>query len=219
MRRRVVALGLAALLWGVQAACLKQLGAAQSAGISRLTVPNPQLVKLAVSDFDNLTADLLWMQVIVHNGEQLVADGDAMRDFSGMYEALDLVTDLDSRFREAAIFGSWMLSDAGKVDEARRLLVKSMHQHPSEWIYPYQLGFVEFLYARRYIEAAEYFSRAASLPDGPAGAARMAAGMYAKGNKTDLAIASWRNIHAKGDARVRGFARRALAKLGVSVDP
>lgn len=219
MRRTIVALGLAGLLWVVQAACLKQLGVVHQAGASRLVVPNAQVAKLTVSDFDNLAADVLWIQALVHNGEQLSTEDDSLRDFSGMYEALDLVTDLDSRFRDAAVFGAWALSDADQVDGARRLLVKGMHHHPSDWTYPYQLAFIEFLYARRYVEAAEYFSRAASLPDGPPGATRLAAGMYAKGNKKELAIASWLNIHAKGDARVRGFARRALAKLGVTVDP
>ncbi|MNX68907.1 hypothetical protein D3C86_1001080 [compost metagenome] len=219
MRRILIGLGLAGVLWGVQALCLAQFGARGTSVSGRLVVPNPQVAKLVVSDFDNLWADALWIQVLLHNGEQLMREDGQQRDFSGMYEALDLATDFDPRFHEASIFGSWSLSDAGKVEEARQLLIKGMHRNPSMWIYPYQLGFIEFLYARRYAEAAEHFSRAASLPDGPPGAARMAAGMYAKGSKADMAIATWKNIHAKGDERIRGIARRALAKLGVSVDP
>lgn len=219
MRRIIAALGLAGLLWGAQAACLMQLGAAHREVASRLAVPDAQVVKLTVSDFDNLAADALWIQVIVHNGEQLIAENDTLRNFLGMSEALDLATDLDPRFQEAAVFGAWLLSDAGQVDGARRLLTKAMHRHPSEWQYPYHLGFVEFLYGKRYAVAAEHFSRAASLPDGPPGATRLAAGMYAKGNKTELAISTWRSVHATGDARTRGIARRALAKLGVAVEP
>ncbi|MNL33570.1 hypothetical protein D3C87_1554890 [compost metagenome] len=203
----------------MQALCLAQVGALRPQGASRLVVPDPEVAKLVVSDFDNLWADALWIQFLVHNGEQVMREDETLRDFTGMPEALDLATDLDPRFHEASIFGSWSLSDAGKVEEARQLLIKGMHRNPSMWIYPYQLGFIEFLYARRYAEAAEHFSQAASLPDGPPGAARMAAGMYAKGNKVDMAINTWRNIHAKGDARIRGIASRALAKLGVSVEP
>ncbi|HEY9898722.1 MAG TPA: hypothetical protein V6D00_06030 [Pantanalinema sp.] len=219
MRRILVALGLAGLFWGAQALCSSQVGAFKTSMSGRLIVPDPQAAKLVVSDFNNLWADVLWVQVLIHNGDQHMAVDEASRDFGGMLEALELATDFDPRFHEAAIIGSWLLTDVGRLDDARQLLTKGMLSNPSMWIYPYQLGFVEFLYARRYAQAAEYFSRAASLPDGPPAAARMAAAMYSKSNKADMAINAWKNIHAKGDARIRGIARRALAKLGVAVDP
>lgn len=216
MRRRLLSLSLALGFWAIQAGCLMGLGAVEAAHPSRLIVPNPELAKLLVSDFDNLAADVLWLQVLQVNGEQLTIQPESRRDFRGVYSALDLATDFDPRFTEVATFGSWALSDGNRVDEARRLLTKGMRIHPSMWQYPFQLGFIEFLYGHRFAAAADDFAHAATLPDCPQGARHMAASLYARGNKLGLAIATWQAIYAHGDARMRGIARRALERLGAS---
>lgn len=216
MLRLLVYLGIATLLWAAQAMCLGQIATVRAERPSRLVVPHPQVAKLLVSDFENVAADLLWIQVLQHNGEQLMGAED-QRDFRGLYEALDLASDFDPRFHELSTFGSWMLADGRRTPEARLLLEKGWARHPDLWMYPYQLGFIEFLYARDYLEAAKHFEAAAALPGAPPGAGRMAAGLYDKGNKRDLAIDTWRRIHAHGDDRVRGIARRALERLGVAV--
>lgn len=216
MRRWLLYLAFALCFWALQAACLTGLGAVEASHPSRLIVPNAQLAKLLVSDFDNLAADVLWLQVLQYNGEQLTIQDESKRDFQGVYPALDLATDFDPRFTEVATFGSWALSDGNRVDEARSLLMKGMRLHPSMWQYPFQLGFIEFLYGHRFLQAADDFAHAATLPDCPPGATHMAASLYARGNKLGLAIATWQAIYAHGDARMRGIARRALERLGAS---
>lgn len=219
MLRALITLGIAGIFWGLQALLLGQLVTVQAEHPSRLVVPNPRIAKALVSDFENLASDLLWIQCLQHNGDQLI-DDEEQRDFRGMYEALDLASDFDPRFHELSTFGSWMLADGHRTPEALRLLEKGWQRHPDLWMYPYQLGFIEFLYARDYLEAARHFEAAAELPDCPPNARHMAAGLYAKGNKLDLAINTWRAIYERGDDRVRGIARRALKRLGVTVaDP
>lgn len=217
MRKLLLALGTAGLFWWIQAFCLGQLVDVRAANPSRLVVPNPQAAKLLVSDFENLSADMLWIQTLQHNGEHIATDSSDAEDFQGLYEALDLASDFDPRFHELSTFGSWMLADAKRTPEAVRLLEKGWKRHPGLWMYPYQLGFVEFLYAKDYLKAARHFEAASLLPDCPPGANRMAASLYARGNKTDLAIATWQRIYEQGDDRVRGMARRALKDLGVTV--
>lgn len=217
MWRLLFLLGVGGLFWAAQALCLGQLVTVRSEHPARLLVPHPQVAKLLVSDFDNLAADLLWIHALQHNGLQIAEDDEDRRDFRGLYEALDLASDLDPRFHELSTFGSWMLADGRRVPEALRLLEKGQARHPGHWMYPYQLGFIEFLYSRDYLKAARHFEAAAALPDCPPGAGRMAAGLYAKGNKRDLAVATWQRIYENGDDRVRGIARRALLRLGIKV--
>ncbi|HEY9855106.1 MAG TPA: hypothetical protein V6D05_05160 [Stenomitos sp.] len=216
MKRLLAALGIAGVFWGAQALCLGQLVTVKAEHPSRLVVPNPQIAKVLVSDFENLAADLLWIQSLQHNGDQLI-DDEEKRDFRGMYEALDLASDFDPRFHELTTFGSWMLADGKRTPEAIRLLEKGQARYPDLWMYPYQLGFIEFLYAKDYLKAAQHFDQAAALPNCPPSARHMAAGLYAKGNKRDLAVATWQAIYERGDDRVRGIARRALKRLGVAV--
>lgn len=216
MRRVLLALGIAGIFWGVQALCLDQVATVRTAHPSRLVVPNPLVAKLLVSDFENLSADLLWIQALQHNGGQ-ITDDEEKRDFRGLYEALDLASDFDPRFHGLTSFGSWMLADGKRTSEAIRLLEKGMERHPNHWLYPYQLGFIEFLYSKDYFKAAQHFEAAAALPNCPPNARHMAAGLYDKGNKRDLAVQTWQRIYERGDDRVRGIARRALKRLGAPV--
>ncbi len=217
MRKILLALAIAGVFWGLQALCLGQLATLQAAHPTRLVVPHPVAAKLLVTDFENLAADMLWIQSLVHNGEQIATDSTEAQDFRGLYEALDLASDFDPRFHELSTFGSWMLADARRIPEAIRLVEKGWERHPGNWLYPYQLGFIEFLYAKDYLAAAKHFEAAAALPDCPPGASRMAASLYARGNKQDLAIATWQRIYEQGDLRVRGMARRALKDLGITI--
>lgn len=213
--RGLVAL-IALLAWGLQASLLQGLSVAAPAP-ERLRVPRPAVVHLLKTDFDNLVADGYWIAVLLHNGTQLQQEDEGQRDFSGMYEALDLIGQLDPRFGLAGTLGGWMLADARHLDQARTLLRRRMAASPGAWEFPYHLAFVEFLYGDRYLEAAELFMQASRLADCPKGAVRMAASLYAKGNKRDLSIATWRQIYARGDESTRGMARRALARVGIQV--
>lgn len=218
MRRLLAFLMVAGCFWGLQAWSLGHLSTLRTEENFPLMVPDPRIAAATVTDFDNVAADMLWLAILQRNGEQIVKADESRRDFTGLHEALELLTDLDPRFHEAALFGSWVLSDAGEPAKARELLLKGMERFPERWDYPFQLGFVDFLYLRNYQEAGDYFMKASNLPGAPVVSLRMAAGMYAKGNKTDLAIATWRDIYEHGNASVRGIAKRRLAKLGIQID-
>lgn len=212
--RRVLVAVVALACWLAQASLLH--GMRQIAPPpDRLYVPRPELVRLFKTDFDNLVADGLWIAVLVHNGGQLQIEDERARNFQGMYEALDLVGQLDPRFSFATTLGSWFLADGGRTDEACRLLRRRMAEHPGSWEFPYHLGFVEFLYGHDHLAAAQHFQAASRLSGCPPSALRMAASLYARSNKRELAIATWQRIYLHGDPTTRGIARRALERLGV----
>jgi hypothetical protein len=217
MVRVILALCLAVIAWSSQALLLRHLGQLDAGAATHLMVPRADVAKLMATDFENVGADVTWIQALVFNGEQLQKQKGVPRDFTGLADAFDLVTELDPRFHDATLFGSWALADADQVSASERLVVKAMNRFPEKWEYPFQLAFIEFLYGRDARSAADHFMQASRLPDCPPNAAHMAAGLYAKGNKTDLAIATWRNIYEHGDDRIRGIARRALEHLGVNL--
>lgn len=212
--RMLAGLALGAALWGGALFALTQRDHARAEDATRYVVPPLTVMRAVATDFENLLADSYWLLFLQLNGENLAIEDLRARDYRHAKPTLDLILGLDPRFHEAAFFGSWVLADGERLDEARALLAAGMQRHPQDYRYPYQLGVLEFLYARRYLEAARYFEAAADLPQAPANTRRFAASMYAKGDKQDLAIQTWRAIHEGAtDAQTRTIAERALSKL------
>lgn len=216
-RRTALCLALGCCLWLASLAAMQQQGKLRAEDRTRYAVPPLSIVTLLATDFENLIADSYWMLFLQLNGENLVEEDPEKRDFRQAFPTLSLIMGLDPKFHDAALFGSWALADGERLDEARTLIRKGMERHPQDFRYPYQMGVLEFLYARNYLEAGRYFERASELPGAPPGARRFAASMYAKGNKTDLAVQTWLAIYqASTDAQNRAIAERALKKLGVT---
>jgi tetratricopeptide (TPR) repeat protein len=216
-RRTLLCLALGAGLWLASLVAMQQQGKLRTEDRMRYAVPSLSAITLLATDFENLIADSYWMLFLQLNGENLVEEDPEKRDFRQAFPTLSLITGLDPKFHDAALFGSWALADGERLDEARTLIRNGMERHPQDYRYPYQMGVLEFLYGRRYLEAGQYFEQAAELPGAPSGARRFAASMYAKGNKTDLAAQTWLAIyHGATDAQNRAIAERALKKLGVT---
>lgn len=213
MRRTILGLALGAVLWGGSLVALQQQGKLRQEDATRYLVPPLEALAPIATDFENLIADSYWLLFLQMNGENLVED-PSRRDYRHAYPTLALIMGLDPHFHDAALFGSWALADAERLDEALALIETGMRRHPQDYRYPYQLGILEFLYGRRYLEAARHFEKAASLPGAPPGARRFAARMYEKGSKNELAIQTWRAVYEGAkDAQSRAIAERALKKL------
>lgn len=215
MRRTLLCLLLGGLLWGASLMALAQHGSLRQEDRTRFVAPPLEAVRPVVTDFENLLADSYWLLFLQMNGENLQIEDVSKRDTTHAYPTLDLIAGLDPNFHEAVLFGSWVLADGEHLDEALKLVAKGQANHPTDYRYPYQRGFLEFLYGKRYLEAARAFEEAAALPGAPPGVARMAAFMYQRGSKTELAIRTWRSIHeSSSDRHSRAIALRALKKLG-----
>lgn len=213
--RPLACLALGGLLWGASLFALQQQGRLRAEDQTRYVVPPLEAVQAFATDFENVIADAYWLLFLQKNGENLTLEDASQRDYRQAFATLTLITSLDPKFHEAAMFGSWALADGDRLHEARALITAGMQRHPDDYRYPFQLGILEFLYGRNYLEAARHFEHAATLPDAPPSAMRFAAHMYAKGNKTDLAVQTWQSIYqASRDEQNRKIAERALKKLG-----
>ena len=177
------------------------------------------------TDFDNLLADTFWLQFLQYNGEKLLEDQDT-RAYEHLWEGLTLITGLDPKFRDAYVFGSWVLGDAGLAAQAAELVKRGWASYPDDARLPFQLGFIEFLYCHDNAKAQAAFRAAADLagrsPETSGlqiPSTRMAAAMAVKRNQHDTAISIWRVLFDKAnqvnDRRMRDIARRALERLDV----
>ncbi|HEY9898330.1 MAG TPA: hypothetical protein V6D00_04040 [Pantanalinema sp.] len=178
-----------------------------------LSVP-PAPVARAVLGFENLAADALYMRFSSYWGYQLTHG----RHFQNLSPILNLIVDLDPRFKPAYDLGALALADSGRVDEAVALLDKGARHHPRDYWFPYQTGFTLFFFGNDNMRAAGYYARAASLPGAPPEARYFVARMYEQATRKDLAAQVWRRIlEDSRDPSVRQVAKNALERLGVSV--
>jgi hypothetical protein len=174
---------------------------------------------LAAMGFDNLVADVLFLQFLQYFG----ASVRVQRPVCGAAPWLELITELDPRFLGAYALGTMALADAQEFDAVERLWHQAQRALPGDWRVPYQAGMTLFLFAREPAHAAQaalWFRRAAELPGAPAEARYMEARMYQVGERRQMAIALWRDIYLH-DERVtaRAVAKKALQSWGVPLPP
>lgn len=178
-----------------------------------LSVP-PAPVARMVLGFENLAADALYMRFASYWGYQLTHG----RHFQNLSPILNLIVDLDPRFKPAYDLGALALADSGQVDAAVALLDKGAKHHPNDYWFPYQAGFTLFFFGDDYLRAAGYYERAAAMPSAPPAARYFVARMYEKATRKDLAIETWQRIFAGSrDPSVRRVAKNSLKRLGVNV--
>jgi tetratricopeptide (TPR) repeat protein len=126
-----------------------------------------------------------------------------------------VITDLDPQFRYAYIFAAIITAqDLGSLETGIGLLEKGIRNNPDDWLLPFQLGFLHYVYARDYDRALACFEQAAHLPGTGPQAARFAAFVAAKAGYVETSIAMWEEIaRTSEDKYIRELAERYIEKL------
>ncbi len=171
-----------------------------------LSVPPANLARMLSSGYQNMLADVYYMQFTTYWGYWLTHG----RKFHNLYPLLDLVTELDHDFRSAYEVGALALADSGDLTRSVDLLLKGAHYHPQDFWYPYQAGLMLFLYSNDYMLAAKYFEMASQLPGAPPDTGYFAARMYAQTGQVELARKRWLQLFIQA-ARSQDKARMEVA--------
>jgi hypothetical protein len=150
-----------------------------------LYLQSPAVADRLALEYDALAADIYWIRAVLHYGGDRLTNPGAGR-YELLWPLLDLTTSLDPLFRIAYRFGAVFLAEPppggpGRLDLAERLLLKGIAANPQRWQYPHDLGFIHYWQARDPKTAAEWFRRAAVLPDAPTWLGPLAADMLARG--------------------------------------
>lgn len=184
--------------------------------VNMLFVPPPDMVRKGAAGFDNCIADSLWLSLLQYYGERYFSQSRKMVNLDAMFM---LITDLDPKFWFAYWLGAWALSDDGQPDRALALLKAGEARNPDHLHYPYLQGFINFLYMGDYEEAAACFERAHTKPiveweDQRRFCKTMAARMYQKVGKDELALKVWQNLYANAtDRSLKDIARRNIERV------
>jgi len=182
-----------------------------------LYVRSGEAAKRLALAFDALAADVYWIRAIQHYGGDRRADVGPRR-YDLLFPLLDLTTTLDPFFSIAYRFGAIFLSEPppsgpGRADQAEQLLKKGIAAQPGKWQYYYDAGFVYYWHARDYRAAAEWFQRAADLPDAPNWLRPLVAATLISANDRRAARFMWQQMLQSGEEWMQRQAARRLQQL------
>src|SRR3972149_5206914 len=181
-----------------------------------VTLPKGEYLKPAVLGYEQLAADIIWLQTIQVIGEDTVTPNG----YDWIYHALDVVTTLDPKFAYAYQLGGVTLSVLGKAPEkSNMLLLKGMKENPDVWQIPFYIGFNNFFYLNDYGRAAEYMAKASELPGHPAYLPTPAARLYVQAGNPDTALdLIWRKYRETKDEKVRASLEYRIKEVIVERD-
>ena len=166
-----------------------------------VTLPKGEYLKPVVLGYEQLVADIIWLQAIQVIGEDTVTPNG----YDWIYHALDVVTTLDPEFSYAYQLGGVTLSVLGRAPEkSNALLLKGMRVNPDIWQIPFYIGFNNFFYLNDYVRAAEFMAKASELPGHPAYLPKLAARLYVQAGDPDVALEFLLRMSKEtGDEKVR----------------
>lgn len=183
-----------------------------------LYVRSPTALGRIVLGFDAVAADVYWIRAIQHYGAGRLAGDGAARRYELLYPLLDITTSLDPYFNIAYRFGAIFLSEpypsgAGRPDLAVALLRKGLVAQPNKWLYMHDIGFVHYWTMRDPQAAADWFRKAAALPDAPNWLLPVAAAMLTEGQDRASSRYIWQQMLRVEEDWLRKRAERALTQL------
>lgn len=188
MRGVLLQFAVAVLLWGGAVSLGPRADARTGAGEELFYYPSGRMLREAVLGYEQAASALAWLRTVQYYGEHAKTD----RRYDMMYHVCDIVTDLDPKFEETYIFGSFvLLTEGNRPEEGLRLLEKGRREHPDSWRLLFESGFVEYLALQDYGKASDYFRQAASKPGAPEYVARFAAYVSEKAGSLEAALALW----------------------------
>jgi tetratricopeptide (TPR) repeat protein len=176
-----------------------------------LYLPSGEFLDQASLGYRNLAADVLWVKTVQYYGGYRWGNND-LALFSHL---VDVITDLDPQFVFAYLFGGLVIAeDLGYFEEGMAFIKKGIENNPTDWWLVFELGFLNYVYARDFETAAHYFLLASRLPGSDEITKRFAAFVAAKAGHTETSIAMWEELSLTSDnPYIRQMAEDYMEKL------
>ncbi len=179
-------------------------------------LPQGEYLRVAVLGYEQVVADLLWIQAIQAMGERKVTEEAG----HWIYRALDVITTLDPKFvRVYEAGGIALVTLVVLVEESNRILEKGIQYNPDVWMLPYLLGFNYYFELHDDANAADYIARASRLPGAPEYLAQLAARLYVSAREPQVAIDFLARMYEQtSDEKVKSVLEQRLKEVVVERD-
>jgi len=176
------------------------------------------MVQIASLEFKGVSADLLFLKTMAFIGLKIKENENLTSEqWHLVYDILQLITDLDTRFFDPYLFAQMMLPwQAGMVQEANSLLQKAANNRPNDFRPYYFLGFNAFYFEQNARKAALYFEKASVLPGAPFYFKGLAARFSVYDNNVSAGIAFLQKLlqqNSNNDRQVQQYLSTRLQAL------
>ncbi len=177
-------------------------------GQELLYFPNGTLLKEACLGYEQAVAALTWLRALQYYGGHVRGD----YEFRHMHHLCDVITDLDPRFEEPYVFGSYvMVTDLEEPDKAIALMRKGRENNPDSWRMQFESGIIGYLASGDRAQSADFFIRAAEYPDAPEYTLRFAAFMTEERGDLQQAVVMWKVVAES--SKIKETRQRAQEKV------
>jgi hypothetical protein len=154
-------------------------------------IPSP-ILKIMALEFRGLASDILFLKSLAFiGGTQQRKEPTRVQEseWNWFIKVLNASTDLDPYFLDPYYYANAFLTwDAGRVEEANRLLEKGSRYRDWDWMLPFFIGFNDFFFLQNDSKAAEFLMEASRRPGGDPMLASIASRLAYKENRTETAI-------------------------------
>lgn len=136
--------------------------------------------------FRNFLGDLAWLSAVQVAGSRRMAPGE----YDRLYVLIRTVANFDGRFIVPYLLGGMVLSDSpAHVPEALDILDRGAKSHPTDWRFPFYIGYTRYFSLGDPLEGARALEVAAGIPGSPPYLPLLAARMYSEGRAPETALA------------------------------
>jgi hypothetical protein len=136
--------------------------------------------------FRNFLGDLAWLKAVQVAGARKMTPGD----YDRLYVLLKGVGNFDPRFDVPYLLGGIILGDSPRhVPEALDILDRGTKSHPSDWRFPFYVGYTRYFSLGDPLEGGKALEEASRLPGSPPYLALLASRMLTEGREPKTALA------------------------------
>ncbi len=167
-------------------------------------------------EYKGLLSDFMLLKAITFFGGKVdLGEPITEEDWLYMEASLDAVTDLDPYFSDPYVLAQGLFTwEAGRYEQANRLLKKGFKYRPHDWELPFYIGFNYFYFLGDNEHGSDYLIRASDLPGSPKFLPNLAARISYFGGKTRTAIMFLKGtIAGTSDPGIRAWLEKRLVAL------
>lgn len=141
--------------------------------------------------FRNFLADLVWLEAVQVAGSRKMTD----EEYDRLYRLVDTAINFDPRFEMPPLLGGILLGDSvDHASEGLRILNRGWTNHPSDWRFPFYMGYILYFSNGDPVGGGKMVLDAAHIPKSPPYLPLLASRMLSEGREPETALALLRGM-------------------------
>jgi hypothetical protein len=166
--------------------------------------------------FRNFLADVVWLEAVQVAGNLKMTPGD----YDRLHGLLNVVANFDPKFEIPYLLGGLVLGESpDHAQEALEVLERGKTNHPSNWQFPFYIGFTHYFSRGDGIAGGKAMGEAARLPGSPAYLPGLASRMLAEAREPESALKLLEPIvRQESDPARRAVLERRIREVTVERD-